>query len=197
MRNPLRFNRPSNAWQDIVTNLMLWIALLVGVAFVPLLIFTQEATGYIILPAMYVSGAFTFLLPLGFLLAIARRTRAAGGVIVYVTGSLWIIYLWLFALTSLYQNTWKGWGLIGVIASVFSRGLGMFAVFALVTIMAGQWAAAGMIVGGAIICRLASHVGKYFMGLVRSENDRRAWVLKEKSSTREAQLDATTKELSC
>lgn len=65
----------------------------------------------------------------------------------------------------------------------------MFAVFALVTIMAGQWAAAGMIVGGAIICRVASNAGKRFMGLRPSQNER-TWVLQEEDFMREVPLDS-------
>jgi hypothetical protein len=97
---------------------------------------------------------------------------------IYSVASLWIIYLWLFGFFSLYQNAGKVWALVGVVASMFSSGLGLFAIFGIAAGLHGQWAPVGLIIGGAIICRMVSNAGKRFMGL-RPSADARDWVMME------------------
>jgi len=156
---------------------MLNVALVTGVVFMLLFLFGgEEPSGkYILLPIMYVSGGSILLLPLALIFAAIKRTRAAGGALFYIIASLSIMWLWLFALISLYQNAGKWPAVIGFIVSLFSSGLGMFAVFGLMAIVSGQWTAALLLVGAAALCRVVSNLGKSLMGLRPSE-EQKGWV---------------------
>ncbi len=175
MRSPFRGSNPFGAWQILIANNMLNLALLMGALVMVMLVFGKDdiAGKYIVLPVSYISGAGTFLLPLALILLIVRGTRKVGGVLLYLIASLWLIGLWLFALLSLYQNTGKWFTLLGVIVSLFSSGFGLFAAFALACVMTKQWTALLTVVGGVVLARVASNAGKSFMGLKTSQKRRR------------------------
>lgn len=134
MKIPFRgIGEPSGAWQLLVTNNTLNLALVIGVAVMGLLVFgADEIAGtYIVLPLMYVSGAATFLLPLALVLLLIRRTRKAGGLFLYLIASFWMIWLWLFTFLLLFQTAGKWFTLFAVAIALASSGLGLFAAFAL------------------------------------------------------------------
>lgn len=167
-------------WQILLTNNTLNAALLIGVVYMGLTFFgAQEAAGsYIALPVMYASGASTFFLPIALILLLIRSGRKAGGAMLYLISSSWLIWLWLFAFTFLYQKLGTWVALLGVALSLVSSGKGLFVVFALVALVNGMWSALLVILGAVVLCRVVSNAGKSFMGLRPSESLRR-WILAE------------------
>jgi hypothetical protein len=167
-------------WQILLTNNTLNAALLIGVVYMALTFFgAEEAAGtYIALPVMYVSGASTFFLPIALILLLIRSTRKAGGVMLYLIASLWLIWLWLFAFTVLYQKVGKWVALLGVVLSLVSGGKGVFLLFGLIAAVNGMWSTLVVIVGAVVLCRVVSNAGKSFMGLKPSQSLRR-WIMAE------------------
>lgn len=180
MRIPFTSSRATySAWPLVVTTNTLNVALLIGIVYIVSAFAGAETiAGYLLLAVMYSSGASTFLLPIAIILAIPQRTRRVGGLLFYLIASLWIVWLWLFAFTSLYQNANKWWALVGLITSLFSSGLGLFAVFGFVVILKGQWIVTGVIVGGAALCRVVSNLGKKLMGMSPSQRLNQ-WVMND------------------
>lgn len=166
-----------NTWQILVTNNTLNVALLIGlVFFILLLAVGTDSTAYVLLPIMYGAGGALLLIPIAAVLAISWRTRPIAGLLIYLPASLWLIWLWLFSFMSLYQNTEIGWPLAGVALSCVSSGLGMFAVYALVGVLKGQWLAVLIMVGSVFLCRIGSNLGKKLMGMKPSQKLSR-WVM--------------------
>jgi len=190
MKIPFRgLGDPSGAWQLLVTNNTLNLALIIGVAVMGLLVFgADEIAGtYIVLPLMYVSGAATFLLPLALVLLLIRRTRKAGGLFLYLIASFWMMWLWLFTFLLLYQTAGKWFTLFAVAIALASSGLGLFAAFALFAVVNGQWTSLLIIIGSVALCRVVSNAGKSFMGLKPSQRLRR-WIPGEYVATVDGEL---------
>lgn len=190
MKIPFRgIGDPSGAWQLLVTNNTLNLALIIGVAVMGLLVFgADEIAGtYIVLPLMYVSGAATFLLPLALVFLLIRRTRKAGGLFLYLIASFWMMWLWLFTFLLLYQTAGKWFTLFAVAIALASSGLGLFAAFALFAVVNGQWTSLLIIIGSVALCRVVSNAGKSFMGLKPSQRLRR-WIPAEYVATVDGEL---------
>jgi hypothetical protein len=178
MKIPFRgVGDPSGEWRLLVTNNTLNLALLIGAVVMAMLVFGKDevAANYVVLPVMYISGAGTLLLPLVLILLLIRGTRKAGGLMLYLIASFWLIWLWLFTFLSLYQHTGKWFTVAAVIVSLFSSGFGLFVAFVFASFLSGQWTALFVIVGGVVLARVASNAGKSFMGLKPSQRLRR-WV---------------------
>lgn len=168
----------ASRWQILVTNNTLNLAILIGVIYMALVAFgAEDAAGtYIALPVMYVSGGSTLFLPIAVILLLIRSTRRASGVVLYLIASLWLIWLWIFAFTVLYQTVGKWAAFLGALLSLISNGLGIFLIFGLFAAVNGAWGALVGTVGAVVLCRVVSNAGKSAMGM-RPSQIIRQWVV--------------------
>lgn len=150
---------------EVLTNLVLWLALLVGVAAAVLGLVGGDETffRYILVPVDFARSILLLLLPVALLFSLFKRTRKVAGAMLYLAGSAWLIYLWLFVATSIRQNAGLGWLIVGVVVSVFSGGFGIFGVFAFLALSKLQVGPPLLVAVFVVLCRALSYVGKVLM----------------------------------
>lgn len=112
-------------------------------------------------------------------LAIARRTRLAASIGLFVVSYVLGATTWVLGLLF----TWANWGIVGVIIGIIFLGIGVVATGALATLFSGTWDAFALVVVGALLTylwrncaiRLSEHTGP--------SNWEDAWGIRERNTS--------------
>jgi hypothetical protein len=106
-------------------------------------------------------GGPVFLL--GLVLALIKRTRKIGGVIIYLNAAIGFIALGILAFVITETLGSKSWAVVGAVVGAASLGYGMFAVSVVVLAIRGQWLFAALFLFGALFLRWVCKAARRLM----------------------------------
>lgn len=147
---------------------MVWLLIICGLVFLYVVVINGGAhIGSIILPYVITAGRIllTFNIVVSLPLLLFKKTRGAGGLILYISSYLFGLEVWLYS----FLVTYAIWGGGAVLIGLLLGGVGVYPIALLASLFHGEWSLISNLIFGFVLAIGSRWVGYYFVFKVQEE----------------------------